>query len=92
MSYSCKDPSCTEDEGWHLLHADPDCVEENQAVLEDWVNQARASLAGTPTKPYVVTLHIAVVGYQDTQTQVTLEPMPLEVATPPSESMPGMDM
>lgn len=91
MSYACKDPECTESIGWHLLHADPDCIEENQQVLAEWVAAAEVALAGVPE--LVVNIDAHAEGYEGQTVSVILKPVgapPPVVEEPPL--MPPMDM
>jgi hypothetical protein len=81
--YVCKDASCTGDTGWHLIHGEIDCIEENRAAVMEYAMAAEAQ-----SGPLTVTVTITSEGYVDHHNVIVLE----SKIAPPTEALPPMPM
>jgi hypothetical protein len=84
VDYVCKDPTCTGDVAWHLIHGDLDCIGDNREALAEFARQAEA-LYG----PLTVTVTVTSEGYVDHNNVIVLEPKYTDAAPvpPPTHEM-----
>lgn len=95
LQYVCKDPNCTGDVPFHLIHGDLDCIEMNRDAIAEWAKVADAALTGA--EELVANVDVHAPGYEAQTVSIVLHPpgwVPPEVHVPtpphPEEPMPPM--